>query len=124
MKQDPEIVGLIGRGSSCAMIASGIISRKMPRELVYLHVQKTTSHSGKQSGKVKSGKYIFVDDLICTGKTLKECQKHCKKYKKEWELDMLEIPFGITSHFEGGLDAPRRIGDTDLIYVAELSRFM
>ena len=68
-QEDPTIVGIIGSGSSGALIAAAILNSRQTRSLSYVHVQKTEGHNGVWSGKNISGTYIFVDDFIQTGGT-------------------------------------------------------
>ena len=73
LKRDDKIVGLCGTGWSGAIIAAAIMVRKMPRALDNIYIRKSgeRSHSTGSQGITKSqGKYIFVDDFICSGDTL------------------------------------------------------
>ena len=77
---DKSITGLVSTGSSGSILASAMMMKRLTRPLYHLHVNKpgTNSHNGRFSGwpYEPEGVYVFVDDFIDEGKSLKRCIKY------------------------------------------------
>jgi len=77
LNEHADIVGIVSTGSSGAILAAGLMLRKLPRPLCHIHVNKPhegRSHSGTFSGShKKNGSYVFVDDFIYEGVSLQRC---------------------------------------------------
>jgi orotate phosphoribosyltransferase len=84
LKTDNNIVGLVSTGSSGAILAAAILlHRKIPKTLTHLHINKPKdghSHNGAYSGRCLTGTYIFVDDFISMGNSLKRCIDLCNSW--------------------------------------------
>ena len=81
IEQDDSVNGVVSTGSSGAIIA-GLVVARAKREMVHIHVGKRAGHNGKLSGISSSdGNFVFVDDFIDSGASLRRCQTHLRPSK-------------------------------------------
>jgi orotate phosphoribosyltransferase len=71
-----EFDGFVGTGVSGAMGAS-LLAHAMSKKVVIIRKDSDNSHSAtKLEGNLPNhGKWLFVDDLVDTGTTLRRCKK-------------------------------------------------
>lgn len=93
LRKDPRVIGLISTGSSGSILASNLLCGELERDLCYLHVNKPDSghgHDGVFSGRYsyEVGVYVFVDDFICDGYSLKRCWNAIKNEHKQNRIQL------------------------------------
>jgi len=75
-RDEYPIVGLVSTGSSGAILAASVMLR-IKLDLSHVHVGKSCGHHGRLSGDSKKTKaYIFIDDFIAQGTSLKRCRRN------------------------------------------------
>jgi len=103
VEHDESIVGLVSTGSSGAILATGILLQGQ-MELYHIHVGKRAGHRGKISGVNHAGNYIFVDDFIDKGVSVRRCKRHLKASRMPYVV--------VGDNFHG-----RAFGNTKVIRV-------